>query len=417
MNSSDADRFLIFSSAGLRAVAIGMTGVMLALHLAVLGMDAWLLGLVIALGLAGNAVGTFLVTFVADRMGRRGTLVALALLMAVGGFLLASSSMPGVVMVAAFFGMVNGMGRDRGAATTIEQALLPLTARDAERTKVFAWYNVTVDAGHALGSLLGGVPALLRVHAGMPVLGSYQLAWMLYGVLCLLAGFLSLRLSTVLELRERPSPVRLSPHSRKVVVRFAALSGVDSLGGGFLTTALIGYWFFQRFGANEVTLAPLFFSMRILNGLSHLAAAALARRFGLVNTMVWTHLPSSLLLMTVPFAPNLPVAIALFLIREALVEMDVPTRQSYLMAVVRNEERTRASGVTNLTRNVCWAVAPAVAGMLMKTLSVSAPLVVGPGLKIAYDLLLLKVFRHVKPLEEQVKRAPGKRYTTAQSIA
>jgi len=178
---------------------------------------------------------------------------------------------------------------------------------------------------------------------------------------------------------------------------------LDSLGGGFLTTALLGYWFFRRFGVDEALLGPLFFVVRMLNGLSHLVAAWLAKRIGLVNTMVWTHLPSSFLLMTVPIAPNLPVAIALFLIREALVEMDVPTRQSYIVAVVKEEERTRAAGISNLTRNVAWAVAPAVAGALMRDLSLSAPLVVGPGLKVAYDLLLYRAFRHIKPPEERAK--------------
>jgi len=157
---------------------------------------------------------------------------------------------------------------------------------------------------------------------------------------------------------------------------------------------------------DEALLAPLFFVVRILNGLSHLGATWLARRIGLVNTMVWTHLPSSLLLMTVPIAPNLSVAITLFLIREALVEMDVPTRQSYIVAVVNDEERTRAAGISNLTRSVAWAVAPVVAGSLMRTLSLSAPLLVGPGMKIVYDVLLYRAFRHVRPPEERVKKLP-----------
>ncbi len=185
-----------------------------------------------------------------------------------------------------------------------------------------------------------------------------------------------------------------------MVARFAALSGLDSLGGGFLTTALISYWFFQRFGADESFLGPLFFAVRVLNGLSHLGAAYLARKIGLVNTMVFTHLPSSLLLMAVPFAPSLTVAVLLFLLREGLVEMDVPTRQSYLMAVVGEEERTKAAGITNLVRGAAWAVAPVMAGSLMKTLSLSAPLFIGSGLKIGYDLLLYRTFRKLKPPEE-----------------
>lgn len=304
-------------------------------------------------------------------------------------------------MLSVFIGMLNGMGRDRGAGLTVEQAMLPRMTGEAQRTSVFAWYNVVVDAGHALGSLLGGLPALLRTQGGLTPLESYRWTWVCYSVICLAAGFCVLGLSRAVERDGRSKPTPLSPPSRRVVVKFAALSGLDSLGGGFLTTALLGYWFFRRFGVDEALLGPLFFVVRILNGLSHLGASWLAKRIGLVNTMVWTHVPSSVLLMTVPIAPNLPVAITLFLIREALVEMDVPTRQSYIVAVVKDEERTRAAGISNLTRSVAWAVAPAVAGSLMRTLSLSAPLVAGPGLKIVYDLLLYRAFRHVKPPEEK----------------
>jgi hypothetical protein len=322
--------------------------------------------------------------------------------MSLGGLLLATTTSPHVVMLAVFIGMVNGMGRDRGAGMTVEQAILPQTTTPAKRTKTFAWYNVIVDAGHAAGSLLGSVPALLRRQLHLPALESYQWSWGLYSVLCLLAGALVVKLSRGVEVAVRSPTPSLSPASRRVVAKFAGLSTLDSLGGGFLTTALVSYWFFRRFGVDEAFLGPLFFLVRILNGLSHWGAAWLARRIGLVNTMVWTHLPSSLLLMTVPIAPNLTIAVILFLIREALVEMDVPTRQSYLVAVVRDEERTQASGITNLTRGVAWAVAPAIAGSLMRTVSFSAPLLIGPGLKIAYDLLLYRAFRHVKPPEERL---------------
>ena len=400
MSASD-DRGLIFASAGLRATAVGLSGIILALYLAALGLNAGSIGLAVSLGLAGCAAGTAMVTYVADRMGRRATMVILALLMALGGLALAFAWHPSVIMASLLVGMVNGMGRDRGAGLTVEQAVLPRTAAESQRTAVFAWYNLVVDAGHALGALLGGLPALLRAHVGLSHAASYQWTWVGYSLLCGLAAVCAARLSKAVELRGPAPAARLSPPSRAVVVKFAALSGLDSLGGGFLTTALIGYWFFKRFGVDEGFLGPLFCVVRILNGVSHLGAAWLAKRIGLVNTMVWTHLPSSLLLMTVPIAPNLPVAMTLFLIREALVEMDVPTRQSYLMAVVRDEERTRAAGITNLTRSVAWATAPMMAGSLMRVVSLSAPLVVGPGLKIVYDLLLFRAFRHLKPPEER----------------
>jgi predicted MFS family arabinose efflux permease len=189
-----------------------------------------------------------------------------------------------------------------------------------------------------------------------------------------------------------------------VIRRLALLFGLDSIGGGFLNSALISYWFFRQYGTSEATLALLFFSARVLNALSHLAAAWLAKRIGLLNTMVWTHLPSSLFLIAAPASPNAAIAAALFLAREALVEMDVPTRQSYVMAVVKPNERTFASGVTNVTRNVAWAVGPSVAGVVMQHVALAGPLLIGGVLKIGYDLLLYRAFRQIRPPEEKTGR-------------
>ena len=185
-------------------------------------------------------------------------------------------------------------------------------------------------------------------------------------------------------------------------MKISALFAVDSLAGGFLTTALLSYFFFERFGSTEAVIGGLFFGARLMNAASHLGAAWLARRFGLVNTMVFTHIPSSLLLVTVAFAPTFAIAAALFLLREGLVEMDVPTRQSYVLAVVHPSERTFASGITNLVRLGAWAVAPAVAGTLMNGDSMYLPLVIGAGMKFAYDLLLWRAFRGIRPPEEIV---------------
>ncbi len=397
------DRNLIYGCAGLRALAVSLSGVIISFHLATLGYHPSSIGVLVSVGLAGCAAGTFLVTRMTDRFGRRASVVCIAWLMALGGLGMAWMTAFSMLFACAFLGMVNGMGRDRGPGLTVEQAMLPQTGRSSDRTTIFAWYNVVVDAGHAVGALLGALPAWLRGEWHMAALGSYRWTWIVYSVLCLAAGALALRLSAAVELRAGAPIVRLSHASRPLVVRFAALSALDSLGGGFLTSAFLGYWFFWRFGADEALLGPLFFAVRLANGASHLGAAWLARRIGLVNTMVLTHLPSSLLLMTVPFAPTLPIAIVMFLIRESLVEMDVPTRQSYLMAIVREEERTRAAGITNLTRGIGWAIAPSVAGWLMQGLSMSAPLVLGPGLKVAYDLLLYRAFRRVRPADEPMK--------------
>jgi MFS family permease len=395
------DRLIIFACAGLRAIAISFSSVILTLYLSSLGFSSSKIALLIALGLAGCAGGTFLAMRFADRFGRKRMLIILGLLMAAGGFLLSIGELPTAIAIAIFVGMVNGMGRDRGMGLTIEQAILPAITAPQDRTKTFAWYNVTVDVGNAVGALLAFLPAYLRKHFIVDAVGSYQIVWIGYGIVCMIGVVLAFCLSSDVELKDPAPQQQLSEASKKFVYKFAGISALDSLGGGFLTTALITYWFFKRFGVDESFLGPLIFWARLSNSLSHLGAAWLAKRIGLVNTMVFTHLPSSLLLMTVPFMPNLWVAVVLFILRELLVEMDVPTRQSYIMAIVKNNERTAAAGITNLTRSVAWAVAPVLAAPVMGIVSFSAPLVIGPALKVFYDISLFRAFRHVKPPEEK----------------
>jgi hypothetical protein len=326
-------------------------------------------------------------------------LILLALLSAAGGVVVALARDPLVIAAAAFIGMVNGMGRDRGASLVLEQALLPATATDATRTRAFAVYNVLQDAGHALGSLAAILPKGLAA-AGASQVGAARTTMLVYAALCLAPAIFYARLSPTVE-TVRGARVRLSPQSRRLIARISALFAIDSLGGGFLTTALLAYFFHERFGVDVGSIAPLFFAARLANAGSHLAAAWLARRIGLVNTMVLTHIPSSLLLVTVAFAPSFPIAAVLFLLREGLVEMDVPTRQSYVMAVVSPEERTIASGTTALVRMAAWAIAPSFAGIFMSGTSLLLPLIIGAGLKISYDFLLWRAFRNVRPPEER----------------
>jgi MFS family permease len=394
------DRTLLYAAAFLRALATGLIGVLLGVYLATRGLNAETIGLVVSAGLAGAATSSLIVTWLGTRIGARATLLALAVLAATGGIGLTLTTNDWLLASVAFVGMVNGMGRDRGAALILEQALLPTTASDAQRTLVFAQYNVLQDIGHALGSLCAGLPALLMSRGLADSAPAFDATLVLYALLCLLPVGAYALLSPALTAPRRER-VRLSPESRGILIRISSLFAVDSLAGGFLTTALLSYFFHERFGVSVAIIGPLFFVARLANALSHLAAAWLARRIGLVNTMVFTHIPSSLLLISVAYAPSFPVAAGLFLLRESLVEMDVPTRQSYVMAVVRPEERTIASGVTHLVRMAAWAVAPAFAGMLMTKSSLMVPLIIGATMKIAYDLLLWRAFRHVRPPEER----------------
>jgi predicted MFS family arabinose efflux permease len=296
--------------------------------------------------------------------------------------------------------MLNAMGRDRGAAATLEQAALPSTVPPERRTLAFAGYTALQDAGHAAGSLAAGLAGALVSFAGLSTLAAMRAAMALHPALLVATLPLYLRLSPAIEPASRSTPVRLSAASRRIVVRICALFAVDGLGGGFLVGSLLSYFFFERFGASASTVAALFFAARLANLASHFAAAWLATRIGLVNTMVFTHVPSSLLLVAVAFAGDFATAAVLFLAREALVEMDVPTRQSYVVAIVGPEERTVAAGAANVVRLASWAVAPLAAGWAMSHLSLAAPLVIGAAIKIAYDVLLYLAFRRVRPPEE-----------------
>jgi len=393
------DRTILYSAAFVRALATGMIGVLMGVFMARLDFDPARIGYVVGAGLFGCAAAALVVTLIGDDMGRKRSLLVLSLLAACGGLGFALTAHPFAAGAAAFLGMVNGMGRDRGASLILDQVILPATVDDAGRTQAFAWYNVLQDIGHALGALLAGLPALLR-SLGVADIASFRAGVGVYAVLMLVTAGLYLGLSPRVERAPGLPKTKVSPGTRRVLWRIASLFAFDSLAGGFLTTALLTLFFYERFSVGEGTLGLLFFGARIFNAVSHLGAAWLSRRIGLVNTMVFTHVPSSLLLVTVAFAPTFPVAAILFLLREGLVEMDVPTRQSYVMAVVRPEERTLASGVTHLVRVGAWAIAPSFAGWFMTGWSLMTPLLIGSAMKIAYDVLLFAAFRRTRPPEE-----------------
>jgi MFS family permease len=394
------DRGWLYFAVFVRSLATGMIGVLLGIYLSELKLGTDAIGVIVGIGLGGAALATLFATLYANVVGHRKTLLLISLASFAGAALLIFSTHFLVLAVAAFVGMVNGMGRDRGAALVVEQAALPATASDRERTMVFAKYNVLQDIGHALGSLLAALPSLLQQN-GIAGIAAFRVSIAVYAVLSLLPLLAYWRLSSTIEASSLARTVSISPESRTILWKISSLFALDSLGGGFLTTALLSFFFHERFGVGVGAIGLLFFIARVANAGSHLAAAWLAQRIGLVNTMVFTHIPSSLLLATVPFMPTFPIAAALFLLREGLVEMDVPTRQSYVMAVVRPEERAFASGITHLVRLGGWAVAPGIAGLLMTGGSLALPLFVGAGMKIVYDLALWRAFRGIRPPEER----------------
>jgi MFS family permease len=396
-----SDQLRLYCAASLRAVATGMIPILVAAYLKELHYSPGQIGSIISAGLAGIACATLAATLFGDRLGRRRFLIGVSCLAFLGTALFVLSAAPIAIVAAAFVGMMNGMGRDRGGAAVVEEALLPATTADADRTRAFAWYNVLLSTGNALGAALAGLPFLIRSAIATSEAASIRLSLMVYGVLVFLPALFYAGLSVPESDERRTVRKPTTPETRRILTRISLLFLLDSLGGGFLAGAILAFFFFERFNAGPEVVGLLFFVARIANALSNFGAAWLAKRFGLVNTMVFTHIPASLFLLAVPFAPTFTVAAVFFLLRELLVEMDVPTRSSYVMAVVRPDERTLASGVTQLVRMCGWAMGPIAAGMLMQAGSLAAPLFVGAAIKIVYDLLLYGAFRHILPPEER----------------
>jgi MFS family permease len=396
------DRGLLNAAGFLRSTAIATTGVLLGFHLRSVGLTKEAMGAVLGAGLAGGALSVLLAAVAVERIGRKRFLVALSALGALGTAAAAFLDGPWTLGAAAFLGMLNGMGRDRGAGAALDQALLPATTDDRGRTFAIARYTLLQDVGCAIGNLSAALPAAL-VLLGMARPDALRAALLfcalLLGTGTVLYGALSPALAP--PAAQRPPPV--SRESRSVIARLCALFALDAVGGGFLLSAWLTVFFQERFGASDATVALLFAGKSLLNALSHVGAAWLARRIGLVNTMVFTHVPGSLLLLTVAWAPSFPLAAILFLLREGLVEMDVPTRQSYVMAVVRPSERTAASGATALVRLGGWAVGGWLTGLVtgIAGASLAVPLAVGAAMKLTYDGLLWASFRRLKPPEER----------------
>jgi len=358
--------------------------------------------------LLGDTAVSLWMTTRADRMGRRRMLVAGALLMAGAGLVFAFTGRPWLLMVAGTLGVISPSGNEVGPFLSIEQAALSQVVPPAARTGVFAWYTLTGALATAAGSLTAGlVTQRLELSAFTP-LESQRGVVILYAALGLLLAVLFLRLSPVAEPARDPAApsAALNPFglgvSRGVVLKLSGLFTLDAFGGGFIVQSLAAYWFYLRFGVRPVTLGLIFFWGNVFSGLSALAASRLAGRIGLVRTMVFTHLPSNILLILVPLMPNLELATLMLLLRFSISQMDVPTRQSYLMAIVRPEERSAAAGVTGVARTTGAAISPWLAGILLGYPAlISWPFFIAGTLKIGYDLLLYRAFVRVKPAEEQ----------------
>lgn len=406
MSALSRDGWLLVGSFALRSAAYGWLAVVLGLNLAARGLEPALIGAVFTAALAGGALLTIAVTRLADRWGRRRVLVGGALLMAASGAALATEAPPWLLLVVASAGALSPSGKDVGPCLPVEQAMLPQTTRDEQRTAVFALYNLAGSVAGALGALVVGVPALL----GLDEPAGYRLLALAYVAAALGLAALYGALSPAVEVPPPRRPVKstMGRATRGTVWRLAALFALDAFAGGFVAQAIVAWWLQLRHGLDLAALGAVFFGANLLAALSFLAAAPLARRLGLLNTMVFTHLPSNGLLLLVPLMPTAEGAVAALLARHLLSQLDVPTRQSYSMAIVSPAERAAAAGTLAVARSLGAALAPAVAAPTLIVPALGLPFLVAGTLKIAYDLTLLGLFRHVRPPEERLARAaPG----------
>jgi len=395
-----SDGWLLFATRSIRLFAYGGLSVVLVLYLVSLGLTESNVGLLLTSTLLGDTLISLYLTTQADRIGRRRMLIVGAVLMVAAGLVFGFTTRLWVLVVAGTIGVISPSGQEVGPFLSIEQAALSQVVADRNRTDVFAWYTLAGSLATALGALAAGIATHALQTSWAPV-DSYRAIVVAYAAIGIALAVMFTRLTPASEARATHISLIGVHRSRGVVLKLSALFALDSFGGGFVVQSLAAYWFYLRFGVDPQTLGALFFGANVLAGISALLASRIANRIGLINTMVLTHLPSNVLLILIPLMPTLPLAALMLLVRFSISQMDVPTRQSYVMAVVDPDERSAASGITGVARTTGAALSPLFAGLLFAQPSlISAPFFIAGSLKIAYDLLLFRAFRAVKSREE-----------------
>ena len=425
------DGKLLLTARILRTFAYGFLSIIISIYLKLIGFDGFLIGLILTSTLINSVIFTLVASFYADRIGRRKMLVIYALLMAISGVIFFVTSNYIALIVAGLIGTINVTGTETGAFLSIEQAMLPQTVEDIKkRNTLFAFYNMVGTFAMSAGVLVSGLPGIIQHQFGLSEIRSISPLFLLYSILGVAVLATYLLLSKKVELKGkadkeakaqvqvqggdlesdekkkprilRPLMQTLSPASKKIVGKLSGLFAIDSFGGGFVIQSIVSLWFFTKFGADLTLLSYIFSIAGVLTAFSFLASAKIADRIGLINTMVFTHIPSNILLILVAFSPTLPIAVAFYLARMALSQMDVPTRQSYIVAVVKEDERTAAAGITNISRNITQAISPSIAGSILQSVSLLfAPFLLGGLLKIIYDIALFFSFKNTKPSDEK----------------
>ncbi|QDT52572.1 Major Facilitator Superfamily protein [Caulifigura coniformis] len=394
------DGWLLFAARLVRMFAYGLLSTVLMLYLSAAGMDDGRIGLLMTLTLLGDTAITFWLSTNADRIGRKRTLLIGALLMTGAGLAFAMSTNFFVLLLAATIGVISPSATEIGPFLSVEQAAISELIPGRERTRVFAWYHLVGYCAGALGAFVGGYSVSFAREQGATGTEAFQYVVWGYSLCGVVLAILFAALHRTIEPFEHapqdppPAPMRFGLHrSRSIIARLSALFALDAFGGGFILQAIISFWLARRFGLPEQTLGQIFLAANLLSGASALMAGSIARRFGLINTMVFTHLPSNVLLMLVPFMPDALSAVGLLLLRYAISQLDLPTRQAFTMAVVAPDERSAAAGVTNVARSIGGSLSPYLATTLMGWPALmSAPFLLAGGCKIVYDILLFRAF-------------------------
>ncbi|HEX5823420.1 MAG TPA: MFS transporter [Candidatus Limnocylindrales bacterium] len=414
LHGLNGDGRLLFATRVLRMFGYGFLAVVLVLYLAALGLDALTIGAILTLTLIGDTIISLWLTTSADRIGRRRVLIAGSLLMVGAGLLFAVTSWVPLLILAATIGVISPTGNEVGPFLAVEQAALSQATPDARLTPTFAWYNLVGYVATAVGALAAGLLSQALLATGFAAVDAYRAIVIGYAVVGLLMAAVFARVGPAVEVAVLPAADdgiarRLGlGRSKGIVARLSALFALDAFGGGFIPQSLMAYWFHLKFGVEPAVLGGIFFAANILAAVSSLSASRIAARIGLVNTMVFTHLPSNVLLLLVPLMPSLPLAIAVLLLRFSLSQMDVPTRQSYVISVVEPDERSAAAGVTGIARTTGAAISPILSAPLVASGGLTAlPFFLAGGLKIAYDLLLYRAYTTGRAPDERAPRVAG----------
>ena len=400
------DGKLLLGARIVRTFSYGFLSIILAIYLKMIGFNDISIGIVLTATLVNSIFFNIFSSLYADKIGRKKFLVLFSALMIISGVIFFVTDNYLALVIAALVGTINVTGSEVGAFLSLEQALLPKTVSDVKkRNSIFAIYNTVGTFAMSAGVLLSGLPSILQQHYGFDQIGAIKYLFLIYAACAIIVLVIYLALSKNVEVNEVTTKSSLSikdlsPKSRSIITKMSSLFALDSFGGGFVIQSIVSYWFYTRFGAELSTLSYVFAIAGVLTAISFMASTKIASKIGLVNTMVFTHIPSNILMIILAFAPTFLIAISLYFARMSLSQMDVPTRQSYLMGVVSENERIPAAAITNTSRNITQAISPSLSGILIQTLSLSAPFVFGGVLKIVYDVGMFFSFRKIKPPEE-----------------